>query len=180
MTIKLQEEEQRADVPKYVICPFFTISGFAPSLHTQHQFPPNISSTVWPCIVLHKNESVRHNAFSDDNSRTNVKFLFRDVTTIKPFSDRAPNQLALGIACGTETTLICKDDMIPLQSDMFVRRPLLGLPLTQNYRRLRSQWCDERRMWAAEWNDVVFTDGSSICLQLTIFGFESGDTVERE
>ncbi|GFV25072.1 transposable element Tcb1 transposase [Trichonephila clavipes] len=44
-------------------------------------------------------------------------------------------------------------------------RPLLGLPLTQNHRRLRHQWCDERRMWEAEWNEVVFTDESRICLQ---------------
>ncbi|GFS94338.1 transposable element Tcb1 transposase [Trichonephila clavipes] len=47
---------------------------------------------------------------------------------------------------------------------MSVRRPLLGLPLTQNHRRLRRQWCDERRMWVGEWN-VVFTDESRICLQ---------------
>ncbi|GFY26653.1 transposable element Tc1 transposase [Trichonephila clavipes] len=51
------------------------------------------------------------------------------------------------------------------QSGLSKRRPLLGLPLTQNRRRLRRQWCDERRMWAAEWNEVVFTDESSICLQ---------------
>ncbi|GFX32851.1 transposable element Tcb1 transposase [Trichonephila clavipes] len=50
------------------------------------------------------------------------------------------------------------------QSGLSARRPLLGLPLTQNHRRLRRQWCDERRMWAAEWNEVVFTDKSSICL----------------
>ncbi|GFY17050.1 transposable element Tcb1 transposase [Trichonephila clavipes] len=36
------------------------------------------------------------------------------------------------------------------QSGLSARRPLLGLPLTQNHRRLRRQWCDERRMWAAE------------------------------
>ncbi|GFV12703.1 uncharacterized protein TNCV_1366731 [Trichonephila clavipes] len=35
----------------------------------------------------------------------------------------------------------------------------------QNHRRLRRQRCDERRMWAAEWNEVVFTDESPICLQ---------------
>ncbi|GFY33883.1 transposable element Tcb1 transposase [Trichonephila clavipes] len=35
----------------------------------------------------------------------------------------------------------------------------------QNHKRLRRQWCDERRMWAAEWNEVVFTDESRICLQ---------------
>ncbi|GFW62276.1 transposable element Tcb1 transposase [Trichonephila clavipes] len=45
------------------------------------------------------------------------------------------------------------------------RRPFLGLPLTQDHRRLRRQWCDERRMWVAEWNEVVFTDESRICLQ---------------
>ncbi|GFU14574.1 ATP-dependent DNA helicase [Trichonephila clavipes] len=49
-------------------------------------------------------------------------------------------------------------------SGRFARRPLLGLPLTQNHRRLRHQWWDERRMWAAEWNDVVFTEESRICL----------------
>ncbi|GFU56297.1 transposable element Tcb1 transposase [Trichonephila clavipes] len=36
------------------------------------------------------------------------------------------------------------------QSGLSTRRPLLGLHLTQNYRRLRHQWCDERRMWTAE------------------------------
>ncbi|GFW85133.1 transposable element Tcb1 transposase [Trichonephila clavipes] len=51
------------------------------------------------------------------------------------------------------------------QSGLFARRPLLGLPLAHNHRRLRRQWCDERRMWAAEWNEVVFTDESRICLQ---------------
>ncbi|GFS81304.1 transposable element Tcb1 transposase [Trichonephila clavipes] len=51
------------------------------------------------------------------------------------------------------------------QSGLYARRPLLGLPLTQNHRRLRHQWCDERRMWVAEWNEVVFTDESRICLQ---------------
>ncbi|GFW83803.1 transposable element Tcb1 transposase [Trichonephila clavipes] len=45
------------------------------------------------------------------------------------------------------------------------RRPLLSLHLTQNQRRLRGQWCDERRMWVAEWIDVVFNDESRICLQ---------------
>ncbi|GFW80527.1 transposable element Tcb1 transposase [Trichonephila clavipes] len=32
------------------------------------------------------------------------------------------------------------------QSGLSARRPLLSLPLTQNHRRLRHQWCDERRM----------------------------------
>ncbi|GFW94421.1 transposable element Tcb1 transposase [Trichonephila clavipes] len=33
------------------------------------------------------------------------------------------------------------------QSGLSARRPLLGLPLTQNHRRLRHQWCDERSMF---------------------------------
>ncbi|GFV50647.1 transposable element Tcb1 transposase [Trichonephila clavipes] len=51
------------------------------------------------------------------------------------------------------------------QSGLSARRPLLGLPLTQNHRCLHRQWSDERRMWAAEWNKVVFTDELRICLQ---------------
>ncbi|GFW73900.1 transposable element Tcb1 transposase [Trichonephila clavipes] len=51
------------------------------------------------------------------------------------------------------------------QSGLSARRPLLGLPLTQNHRHRRRQWCDERRIWVAKWNEVVFTDESRICLQ---------------
>ncbi|GFV90170.1 hypothetical protein TNCV_4378861 [Trichonephila clavipes] len=36
------------------------------------------------------------------------------------------------------------------QSGLSARRPLLGLPLTQNHRCLRRQWCDERMMRVAE------------------------------
>ncbi|GFX60585.1 transposable element Tcb1 transposase [Trichonephila clavipes] len=32
------------------------------------------------------------------------------------------------------------------QSGLSARRSLLGLPLTQNHRRLSRQWCDERKM----------------------------------
>ncbi|GFS72736.1 transposable element Tcb1 transposase [Trichonephila clavipes] len=51
------------------------------------------------------------------------------------------------------------------QCGLSARCPLLGLPLTQNHRCLRRQWCDERRMWAAEWIEVIFTDEARICLQ---------------
>ncbi|GFY10050.1 transposable element Tcb1 transposase [Trichonephila clavipes] len=51
------------------------------------------------------------------------------------------------------------------QSGLSARRPLRGLTLTQNHRCLRRQWGDERRMWVAEWNEVVCTDESRICLQ---------------
>ncbi|GFT86358.1 transposable element Tcb1 transposase [Trichonephila clavipes] len=51
------------------------------------------------------------------------------------------------------------------QSGLSARPPLLGLPLTRNYRHLRRQWCDERRMWTAEWKEFVFTEESRICLQ---------------
>ncbi|GFS57662.1 transposable element Tcb1 transposase [Trichonephila clavipes] len=36
------------------------------------------------------------------------------------------------------------------QSCLSARRPLLGLPLTQNHRHLRRQWWDQKRMWVAE------------------------------
>ncbi|GFW19876.1 transposable element Tcb1 transposase [Trichonephila clavipes] len=51
------------------------------------------------------------------------------------------------------------------QSGLSARCPLFGLPLTENHRRLQHQWCDERRVWVAEWNKVVFTDESRICLK---------------
>ncbi|GFU96658.1 transposable element Tcb1 transposase [Trichonephila clavipes] len=51
------------------------------------------------------------------------------------------------------------------QSGLSTRRPLLGLHLTQNERRLLRQWCDERGKWKAGWNEVAFTDDSCICLQ---------------
>ncbi|GFT68856.1 transposable element Tcb1 transposase [Trichonephila clavipes] len=51
------------------------------------------------------------------------------------------------------------------QSGLSARCPLFSLPLTQNHRHLHCQWGHERRMWAAEWNEVVFTDESRTCLQ---------------
>ncbi|GFU97300.1 transposable element Tcb1 transposase [Trichonephila clavipes] len=51
------------------------------------------------------------------------------------------------------------------QSGLSARRPLLGLPLTQNHRRIRRQWWEERRKWVAERNEVVFYEESRICLQ---------------
>ncbi|GFV92495.1 transposable element Tcb1 transposase [Trichonephila clavipes] len=59
-------------------------------------------------------------------------------------------------------------------SGLSARRPFLGLPVTQNHTRLRRQWCDERRMWVAEWNEVVLlTSHTSVC-NTTMVGFESG------
>ncbi|GFV29061.1 transposable element Tcb1 transposase [Trichonephila clavipes] len=52
------------------------------------------------------------------------------------------------------------------QSGLFARCPLLGLQLTQNKSRLCHKWCDERRVWEAEWNEVDFSNESRICLQL--------------
>ncbi|UYV84666.1 hypothetical protein LAZ67_X003040 [Cordylochernes scorpioides] len=51
------------------------------------------------------------------------------------------------------------------QSSLFARRPLLRLPLTQYHSCLCRQWCDERSMWTAECNEIVFTDESRFCLQ---------------
>ncbi|GFY65879.1 transposable element Tcb1 transposase [Trichonephila inaurata madagascariensis] len=60
------------------------------------------------------------------------------------------------------------------QSGMSARRPLLRLPLTGNHRRLCCQWCDERRTWTTEWNDIVF----SAC-NIMMVRFEFADTVLR-
>ncbi|GFX31518.1 transposable element Tcb1 transposase [Trichonephila clavipes] len=65
------------------------------------------------------------------------------------------------------------------QSGLSARHPLLGLPVTLSHRRLRRLWCDERRKWAAEWNEVVFTDVTHLSANTTMVGFESGDTAER-
>ncbi|KFM67050.1 Transposable element Tc1 transposase, partial [Stegodyphus mimosarum] len=51
------------------------------------------------------------------------------------------------------------------QSGLSARRPLFRPPLTQNHRCLRRQWCDERRMWTAEWKEIFFTDELRFCLQ---------------
>ncbi|GFV16068.1 transposable element Tcb1 transposase [Trichonephila clavipes] len=51
------------------------------------------------------------------------------------------------------------------QSRWSVRRQLLGLPLMQKDRSLHHEWGDERSMWVAEWNEVVFSDESRISLQ---------------
>ncbi|GFW40075.1 transposable element Tcb1 transposase [Trichonephila clavipes] len=51
------------------------------------------------------------------------------------------------------------------QSGISARRPLLRLPLPGNHRRLRRQWCDERRIWTTERNLFVFTDKSRFYLQ---------------
>ncbi|GFV22682.1 transposable element Tcb1 transposase [Trichonephila clavipes] len=51
------------------------------------------------------------------------------------------------------------------QSGMSARRPSLRLPVTGNHRCLRRQWCDEWRTWTMEWNHIVFTDESRVCLQ---------------
>ncbi|GFW76871.1 transposable element Tcb1 transposase [Trichonephila clavipes] len=51
------------------------------------------------------------------------------------------------------------------QSGLSARRPLLGLHLSHNHRRLACKWCDVRRKWAAELVEVDFTDESHICLQ---------------
>ncbi|GFU77416.1 ATP-binding cassette sub-family A member 1 [Trichonephila clavipes] len=51
------------------------------------------------------------------------------------------------------------------QRGLSARSPLFCVPLTQNHRRLRRQWCDERRIGVAEWNEIVFTDESRICLK---------------
>ncbi|MBJ5505484.1 hypothetical protein JGG47_23220 [Salmonella enterica subsp. enterica serovar Derby] len=51
------------------------------------------------------------------------------------------------------------------QRGLVPRRPLLRLPLTLHHRRMRLQWCVERRTWTTEWHDIIFSDESRFCLQ---------------
>ncbi|GFX54054.1 transposable element Tcb1 transposase [Trichonephila clavipes] len=84
----------------------------------------------------------------------------RNQTTVMRICDRLMQEDTTDRRVSARTIRRCLQ-----QSGLSARRPLLGLPLTQSHRRLRHQWCDERRMWAAEWNEVVFIDESRICLQ---------------
>ncbi|GFU23221.1 uncharacterized protein TNCV_249341 [Trichonephila clavipes] len=59
---------------------------------------------------------VQHNASPDKNSKTTVTVSFLDVTGIKLGPDLSPNQNALRISSGTESTLIRKEDTTSLIS----------------------------------------------------------------
>ncbi|GFV02620.1 HTH_38 domain-containing protein [Trichonephila clavipes] len=67
------------------------------------------------------------------------------------------------------------------QSGLSTRLPLLGLPLTQNHRRLRHQ-CDAMKEGRGRLNgmklSLLTTSHASAC-NATMVGFESGNTVER-
>ncbi|GFX68249.1 transposable element Tc1 transposase [Trichonephila clavipes] len=64
------------------------------------------------------------------------------------------------------------------QTGLSARRPVLGLLLSQNDRRLPRQWCDERRM-GGKWNKLcLLMSHASVC-KTTMVGFESGDTVGK-
>ncbi|UYV63612.1 hypothetical protein LAZ67_2004968 [Cordylochernes scorpioides] len=81
---------------------------------------------------------------------------------IRTLIDSLPRRVAACIAVRVSARTIRRRLQ---QSGLSARRPLLRLPLTQNHRRLRHQWYDERRMWTAEWNEIVFNDESRFCLQ---------------
>ncbi|GFT97737.1 uncharacterized protein TNCV_4229251 [Trichonephila clavipes] len=63
---------------------------------------------------------VQHNASPDKNSRATVMVSFLDVTGIKPCPHLSPNQNALKITSGTESTLIRIEDMTPLTVVQFL------------------------------------------------------------
>ncbi|GFX56677.1 transposable element Tcb1 transposase [Trichonephila clavipes] len=81
-----------------------------------------------------------------------------DLRRIVAYQDCGLSFREIGICVGRNQTTVMRI------CDRGMQRPLLGLPLTQNHLRLRRQWCNEGRMWVAEWNEVVFTDESRICL----------------
>ncbi|GFY07786.1 transposable element Tcb1 transposase [Trichonephila clavipes] len=63
------------------------------------------------------------------------------------------------------------------QSGLSARRPLLGLPLTQNPKRLHRQW-KEGYGRQSGMKLSLLTSHPSAC-NTTMVGFDSGDTVER-
>ncbi|GFT22185.1 HTH_38 domain-containing protein [Trichonephila clavipes] len=65
------------------------------------------------------------------------------------------------------------------QSGLSERRPLLGLPLTQNHRRLHRNGVMKEGCGCQNGMKLsLLRSHASVC-NTTMFGFESGDTVER-
>ncbi|GFT91294.1 transposable element Tc3 transposase [Trichonephila clavipes] len=63
---------------------------------------------------------------------------------------------------------VCTYHSTPCTAEWSVRKTSIAwstLDTEPHTSPLRRQWCNERRMWAAEWNEVVFTDESRSCLQ---------------
>ncbi|GFX10542.1 transposable element Tc1 transposase [Trichonephila clavipes] len=51
------------------------------------------------------------------------------------------------------------------EANLKSKRPFLALPLTQEHRQLRLQWCQARSMWnCTDWQKVVFSDESRFVL----------------
>ncbi|GFV94693.1 transposable element Tcb1 transposase [Trichonephila clavipes] len=88
-------------------------------------------------------------------------FVGRNQTTVMRICDRWMQEGTTG-RCGRSHPPQCTTSG---EDRQIVRMAQNGLPLTQNYRHPRHQWCNERRTWVAEWNEVVLTDESRICLQ---------------
>ncbi|GFS55368.1 uncharacterized protein TNCV_1626741 [Trichonephila clavipes] len=63
---------------------------------------------------------VQHNATLGDNFKIIAMISFHDVTGRKPGPDLSPNQLALRLACGSETTLNRKEPTTALICPVFV------------------------------------------------------------
>ncbi|GFU48873.1 HTH_Tnp_Tc3_2 domain-containing protein [Trichonephila clavipes] len=51
------------------------------------------------------------------------------------------------------------------EANLKSKRPFRALPLTQEYRQLRLQWCQARSMWnVTDWQKVVFSDEARFVL----------------
>ncbi|UYV77051.1 hypothetical protein LAZ67_14003030 [Cordylochernes scorpioides] len=117
------------------------------------------STTQWQADLAPKEM-----AASEMRNRHHVQLLLT-------WSTNASNPVSLGALTGYyqpgQLSPVSASTIRPRlqQSGLSARRPFLRLPLTQNHRRLHRQWCDEKRMWTAEWNEIVFTDESRFCLQ---------------
>ncbi|GFT26861.1 transposable element Tcb1 transposase [Trichonephila clavipes] len=112
-------------------------------------------------VLAEKNAKIEQEKFKLESEKTMIEFEKTKLEQLKKEIELTNARCKLSPAQVTARTIRRRLQ----QSGLYARRPLPGLPLTQNHRRLRRKWCDERRMWAAEWNEVVFTEESRICLQ---------------
>ncbi|GFX62364.1 hypothetical protein TNCV_407591 [Trichonephila clavipes] len=78
-------------------------------------FSEDRSPVTEPVGNVELSPPIQHNASPDDKSRATVTVSFHNVTKTKQCPDLFPNQLALRITCGSDTTPpIRKEDTTPL------------------------------------------------------------------
>ncbi|GFU69194.1 transposable element Tcb1 transposase [Trichonephila clavipes] len=100
----------------------------------------------------------------------------RNQTTLKRICDRwmqevtdlsvTSRTVAQHIESLNRSFSVCAYHSTPFTAELSVRKTsITWSTLDAEPQTSAPQWCGERKMWATEWNEVVFTDESRICLQ---------------